>query len=63
MPNPLDQLCIDTVRFFSVDAAFGASVPGDVVLPEYKFTVEEVCQRALALHAQNRQAARAGRHQ
>jgi len=42
---------------------FGASAPGDVVLRGYKFTVEEVCQRALALHAQNGQAARAGRRQ
>ena len=28
---------------------FGASAPGDVVLREYGFTVEEVCRRALAL--------------
>jgi transketolase len=30
---------------------FGASAPGDVVLREYGFTVEEVCRRARALHA------------
>jgi len=42
---------------------FGVSAPGDVVLREYKFTIEEVCQRALALHARNGQAARAGRRQ
>jgi transketolase len=28
---------------------FGASAPGDVVLREYGFTVEEVCRRARAL--------------
>jgi len=28
---------------------FGASAPGDVVLREYGFTVEEVCRRAVAL--------------
>jgi transketolase len=30
---------------------FGASAPGDVLLREYGFTVEEVCRRARALHA------------
>jgi len=28
---------------------FGASAPGDVVMREYGFTVENVCKRALAL--------------
>jgi transketolase len=28
---------------------FGASAPGEIVLREYGFTVENVCQRALAL--------------
>jgi len=28
---------------------FGASAPGDVVLREYGFTIEEVCKRARAL--------------
>jgi transketolase len=28
---------------------FGASAPGDVVLREYGFTVDEVCKRARAL--------------
>jgi transketolase len=28
---------------------FGASAPGEVVLREYGFTVENVCRRALAL--------------
>ena len=28
---------------------FGASAPGDVVMREYGFTVDNVCQRALAL--------------
>ena len=28
---------------------FGASAPGDVVLREYGFTVDEVCKRAKAL--------------
>jgi transketolase len=42
---------------------FGASAPGDVLLREYGFTVEEVCRRAQALHARaghgrNRGAAR-----
>jgi transketolase len=31
---------------------FGASAPGDVLLREYGFNVEEVCRRARALHAQ-----------
>jgi len=42
---------------------FGASAPGDVVLREYGFNVEEVYRRALALHAQNGRAARAGRRE
>jgi transketolase len=29
---------------------FGASAPGDVLMREYGFSVEEVCRRALALH-------------
>jgi len=28
---------------------FGASAPGEVVLREYGFTVDEVCRRARAL--------------
>ncbi|MGZ5141719.1 MAG: transketolase-like TK C-terminal-containing protein, partial [Burkholderiales bacterium] len=28
---------------------FGASAPGEVVMREYGFTVENVCRRALAL--------------
>jgi len=28
---------------------FGASAPGDVVMREYGFTVENVCKRTLAL--------------
>ena len=28
---------------------FGASAPGDVMLREYGFTVENVCRRALAM--------------
>ena len=35
---------------------FGASAPGDVVLREYGFNVEEVYRRALTLHASGRQA-------
>jgi transketolase len=31
---------------------FGASAPGDALLREYGFSVEEVCRRALALRAQ-----------
>jgi transketolase len=30
---------------------FGASAPGDVLMREYGFRVEEICRRALALHA------------
>jgi transketolase len=30
---------------------FGASAPGDVLMREYGFSVEEICRRALALHA------------
>jgi len=30
--------------------AFGASAPGDVLLEKYGFTVENVCERAKALH-------------
>jgi transketolase len=40
---------------------FGASAPADVLLREYGFHVEEVCRRALALHAQGRQRARRAR--
>ncbi|MGH8399202.1 MAG: transketolase-like TK C-terminal-containing protein, partial [Gammaproteobacteria bacterium] len=32
---------------------FGASAPGDTVIREYGFTVENVCKRALALRHQN----------
>ena len=39
---------------------FGASAPGDVLLREYGFTVEEVCRRARALHAQGRSAVDSG---
>ena len=35
---------------------FGASAPGDVMLREYGFNVEEVYRRALTLHASGRQA-------
>ena len=40
---------------------FGASAPADVLLREYGFHVEEVCRRALALHAQGEQRARRAR--
>jgi transketolase len=35
---------------------FGASAPGEVVMREYGFNVENVCQRALALLKQGRKA-------
>jgi transketolase len=44
----LDQLAINTIRFFGVDR-FGASGPGPVVMREFGFSVENVCRRALAL--------------
>jgi transketolase len=59
MLDPLDQLCINTVRFLSMDAVQQANsghpgmplgaVPGPEMLREYGFSVEHVCQRALTL--------------
>jgi transketolase len=34
---------------------FGASAPGEVVLREYGFTVENVCRRAVALLARGKE--------
>lgn len=46
----LDQLSINTIRFLSVDAdRFGASAPREVMMREYGFTVENICERALDL--------------
>jgi len=35
---------------------FGSSAPGEIVLREYGFTVEDVCRRALALLGQHKEA-------
>ena len=42
----------DHGEVISIDT-FGASAPGDVIMREYGFTVENICERAIALIKRN----------